>query len=797
MSQPLLPEEASNPTTDQQRLAELSVDPRPDVRALVANDPATHIDLLMLLAHDEEVSVRQKVASNPNAPWSTLEELAVEFPHEFLHNTAGPLQVMARSEQISCDDALWGMLLREPQIPFLWWNWLQSHPILGQKEAVRLHVQYAGETDHPYGVYQKGEESCLLILVSMLTIASAQRAHSYVLPTGMHVDPVASTWERIIRDHLRQLASSDTMEVCLAVAQDHRTPVEALRTLAQDAEVWVRTAVAVNLSTPVEVLSVLAQDTAEETRAAVAGNPHTPTDVLSSLALDEKNVSLRGALATNHQTPVEVFSSLVQDQAPETRMGVARNPHTPAEILNTLIYDEAVSVRQDTANNPNTPVEALCILARDQALDVRRGVVANPNTPLEVLCELVRNSDIDESTTVDGDPIVLVQGLVATMMTGLHSLFSDDVGRGQVRQDIARNPHMPAEVLRTLTQDHNMEVRKALLYNPQIPLEIWNMLTQDQDAQVRATAATNENASVEVLSFLAQDEDEETRIGVARHQKTSQEVLRTLAQDPIAQVRGVVGRNEQTPVEVLRRLAMDHVADVRSAVAANVCTPVEVLEALAHDHDEAVRRSVATNQQTPVEVLLDLAHDQDKQVRLAVARNPQAPQETLQLLIHDITVCIRWIATFSLGMRAISGASLRQGQWWDGLESFFEEQEADTPWGGDWFIEKQLYWAATWGESEQEREAILSVLATDWDLAKICRASTVATVSSMHIPHTRQGYSPLLIDTPLPPVALQKLATSPFWGIRYLVALHVRTPEETRQRLSQDGNRYVRAAARA
>jgi hypothetical protein len=49
----------------------------------------------------------------------------------------------------------------------------------------------------------------------------------------------------------------------------------------------------------------------------------------------------------------------------------------------------------------------------------------------------------------------------------------------------------------------------------------------------------------------------------------------------------------------------------------------------------------------------------------------------------------------------------------------------------------------------------------------------------------------------LPPIALQKLAASCTWQVRYLVALHEHTPWETRQRLCQDGNRYVRAMARA
>ncbi|HET8843932.1 MAG TPA: hypothetical protein VFN35_20880, partial [Ktedonobacteraceae bacterium] len=63
--------------------------------------------------------------------------------------------------------------------------------------------------------------------------------------------------------------------------------------------------------------------------------------------------------------------------------------------------------------------------------------------------------------------------------------------------------------------------------------------------------------------------------------------------------------------------------------------------------------------------------------------------------------------------------------------------------------------------------------------------------------HTRRENCQLFLAPSLPPVVLQKLAISLSWEVRYLVALHPQTPREARQRLCQDGNRYVRAMARA
>lgn len=70
--------------------------------------------------------MRANVASNPNTSWPTMETLAWEFPHVFLHNPVGPLQMIANSEQISTDKAFWEAVLREAPIPEGWANWLSE-----------------------------------------------------------------------------------------------------------------------------------------------------------------------------------------------------------------------------------------------------------------------------------------------------------------------------------------------------------------------------------------------------------------------------------------------------------------------------------------------------------------------------------------------------------------------------------------------------------------------------------------------------------------------------------------------
>ncbi|HET8844782.1 MAG TPA: hypothetical protein VFN35_25140, partial [Ktedonobacteraceae bacterium] len=150
----------------------LSTDPA--LRITIASDPATPVSLLESLAQDQDARVREQVANNPNTPWSTLERLAWEFPRAFLFNPVGPLHLLEHPEQVCTEKTFWDTILREATIPILWWKWLSSHPLLRKSEAVRLHIQFAGEAAHPFGIPKIGEEYTLLTLVELLSAASAQ-----------------------------------------------------------------------------------------------------------------------------------------------------------------------------------------------------------------------------------------------------------------------------------------------------------------------------------------------------------------------------------------------------------------------------------------------------------------------------------------------------------------------------------------------------------------------------------------------------------------------------------------------
>jgi hypothetical protein len=104
-------------------------------------------------------------------------------------------------------------------------------------------------------------------------------------------------------------------------------------------------------------------------------------------------------------------------------------------------------------------------------------------------------------------------------------------------------------------------------------------------------------------------------------------------------------------------------------------------------------------------------------------------------------------------------------------------------------VEKQLDQIVSMEEApDVVRQILLEVCAAEWD---------APLVQDAFSEKTKHGdYEHLLVPF-LPALALSKLSASPRWQVRCLITLHEQTPWETRQRLCQDGNRYVRALARA
>jgi hypothetical protein len=226
-----------------------------------------------------------------------------------------------------------------------------------------------------------------------------------------------------------------------------------------------------------------------------------------------------------------------------------------------------------------------------------------------------------------------------------------------------------------------------------------------------------------------------------------------------------------------------------------------VLHLLAQDQDEEVRMVVARNERTPGRVLRALATDGDEGVRLGVARNERMPEQVLHALAQDPAAAVRQQAR--LVQRVLSQSAEQPGELEPGrplrrllLSGLDRAGIVEAA------IETQLGWLIHPTISAPVCQRLLALFAADWDAAKIQAAfyprerNEVERFLEETLGRIREEDGRLL-TTLMPPLALEKLAASPRWEVRYLVALHENSSWEVRHQLSQDGNRYVRAMARA
>ena len=246
---------------------ELAEDEDWSVRQEVAWNPNTSVEILMQLAKDEEWCVRYGVAMNLNTPVEVILKLAededVEVRMGVAKNPNTPIEVLmklAEDEYLSIKQGV----IRNPNTP------------------VEILSKLTADED----------------------------------------------W------HMRQ-----------EVSMNSNTPAEALIKLADDKKWGVRYGVAMNPSTPAEILRKLAEDEDARVRCEVARNPNTPVEVILKLS-EDKEESVRRDVAKNPNTPVEILSKLTADEDWHVRIEVAMNPNTPAEILRKLAEDEDARVRE-------------------------------------------------------------------------------------------------------------------------------------------------------------------------------------------------------------------------------------------------------------------------------------------------------------------------------------------------------------------------------------------------------------------------------------------------------------------
>ena len=294
---------------------------------------------------------------------------------------------------------------------------------------------------------------------------------------------------------------------------------------------------------------------------------------------------------------------------------VIRNPSTPMKIILEMMEDK--SNRRYIASSDRVSKDILIELSKDENWRVRENVAKNPNTPIEVLNELSKDNEL------------------------VHP--HDDIGREKepkVKLGVLDNKNITSDILESLSKDKNDKVRRIVAEHPKTSIEVLNELSKDSVLVsgyrnrnhyiIKEAVAKNPNTTTEILEKLSEEKCAYIIETVVEHPNTSKDVLSKLSKvdkeyfengieyqsSIITYIKGSIARHANTPVDVLVDFSKD-VGEyhVRSISIENPNMSSEVLTELSKDDDSDIRESVANNTSTPIEIIETLTTDEDKAVK--------------------------------------------------------------------------------------------------------------------------------------------------------------------------------------
>lgn len=552
--------------------------------------------------------------------------------------------------------------------------------------------------------------------------------------------------------------------------------------------------------TPLHILEKFVKDRDAKVRATVAENPNLPLDYLLELAKDS-GVNVKRALVSSgyrENTPVEILEILKEDESEDIRVLVAGNRSATSEILNYLANDSSLQVRKKVGSNPNTSAETLELLWRtDKIFDVK-----NHNIPSHIVVEKIASTYNDKKLCkIIENGIGTYPQVTAKTLEKL-SLHKNCI----VRCDVAKHPNTPIHILEALADDNYSVTHWNLASNPNTPphvleylLNNWEYCDGKYDYGLCCRLAENTNTPINTLEKLSQSScyqvikgvinnpkislstlkkfaqqnfsikaiteneadvsdyqsDEYFLYQLSRNPKLTSEILEILANNVSREVRYSLIYHPNITTKIQTILANDEYTEIRQALAIRSNSAPEVLELLATDESPYVRKEVAQNINVSPSILETLALDISPDVRMFVAKNSNTPTTVLEQLAKDE------VRKISSGVINNPNTPLNIKQ---ALQYHLRVKISPTLKGLT-----RLYNPET---------DDLSTLLSEYVHSQV---PFVRFISLMH---------------PLIPIEfLQQGSQSLLWWERYAVAINSSTPLQIRERLTEDCNFIVKAAA--
>ena len=444
---------------------------------------------------------------------------------------------------------------------------------------------------------------------------------------------------------------------------------------------------------------------------------------------------------------------------------VAFDPCTAPDVLGELGRSSDRITRQNVAANPNSPTEVLLKLGEEFPEQLLENpifsllLLENPNLiaeiPYNTLLSLLKCETVPVSFLEWGP--------------------NNPTGDRNILLALAMNAKTPRHILEKLLQNQSYpDLQEAVQLHVNFAGEMTELWDRPAIEAIRNTTQNIQKFGRYLEQLAKINSMPEFLIPIwelvtktlplsdtsfqqtANNTKTPVKALSPLATDNDVRVRRLVASNPNTPVNILSQLATDNDDSVRCYVAKNPNTPVNILSQLTKDNNAGVRLHVAFNPNVPVNILSQLATDNNAGIRGCVAKNPKTPVDILSQLATDDDVGVR-------------------------------EKVVKNP-----HIPMSLLEQLLSDRSEKVRQfAVARYLAHNPD-----KLSFVL----QHYPKDSQpGFSRsvILFQPQVTTNLLVKNSRSLIWLERFAIAQNLNTPLKTLQILARDGNRIVRAAAKA
>lgn len=178
-----------------------------------------------------------------------------------------------------------------------------------------------------------------------------------------------------------------------------------------------------------------------------------------------------------------------------------------------------------------------------------------------------------------------------------------------ILKEIAGHSKTPVDVLKSLTNNDNLEVQKALLNNTNYPgTELNELLNKTKHQEIKDKVN-------EILDKKKKEELEKIKNGT-NYEKQQ------------------VASNPNTTLDVLEMLSDDNSDYVKKSVADNPNCPKEILEKLAKLDNVHIHKAIAENPNATTEILNSFANTYDNKVQNALLKNKNINEETLDKMLE-------------------------------------------------------------------------------------------------------------------------------------------------------------------